>query len=178
MAKILLIEPYKILQQAIALSLFPEHEVQVEETLSASGIGSVRDIDLLIVDAGALRELGQLNSEASRALESCPAPILWLEEDDASRPPKREKLALVKKPIEKQALESALAELLSPPESSRRRSVARAAPEPKAEKAKDDRKKSSARAPGQTAFQFIDLVDVVEEEPPATRGRKSPKKSK
>ncbi len=153
MGKILLIEPSKILRQAIALSLFPEHEVQVEEGISASGVGSLKDYDLLIVDGAALRESDQLTPEITRAIQGCKIPTLWLEEDESSRPPKREKLLIVKKPIEKEPFQSALAGLLSP------QSVSR-------------------KAPQQEKFEFIDLVDVVEEPTLTRQGRKAPRKPK
>ena len=33
MSKILVVEPYQILQRAIAVSFFPEHEVQITDQL-------------------------------------------------------------------------------------------------------------------------------------------------
>ena len=85
MGKIVLVEPHKVLQQAIALSLFPEHEVQVEETVSASGIAALQGIDLLIVDAAALRDSDRLSPEIARAIQSSPIPTVWIDEDEAAR---------------------------------------------------------------------------------------------
>lgn len=178
MGKILLIEPHKILQQAISLSLFPEHEVQVEEGIGVSGIGSLKDYDLLIVDGAALWESDQLTPEVTRAIQGCKTPTLWLEEDEFSHPPKREKLVIVKKPIEREAFQSALAGLLSPPSSSGKRISSFVAAGPKTDRPKGGPKKRRAETPRQATFQFIDLVDVVEEEPPPRQGRKAPRKSK
>ncbi|MFQ5904289.1 MAG: hypothetical protein ACE5JO_11420 [Candidatus Binatia bacterium] len=178
MGKILLIEPSKILRQAIALSLFPEHEVQVEESISASGVGSLKDYDLLIVDGAALRESDQLAPEITRAIQGSKIPTLWLEGEEPSRPPKREKLFIVKKPIERETFQSTLAGLLSPQSVPKKGTVSLAAVGAEASRPKRAAKKSRAEAPQQTKFQFIDLVDVVEEQPPPKQGRRSPRKPK
>lgn len=177
MGKILLVEPQKILQQAISLSLFPEHEVRVEDGI-ASSVGSFKDYDLLIVDGAALRERNQLTPEAIRAVQGCKTPTLWLEEDPASQAPKREKFVVVKKPVEREALQSALAGLLSPgaPPRERRSSVAAAPSRESVPKAAP--KKKGGEAFEQSAFQFIDLVDVVEEQTPPKQGKKGRRKSK
>ena len=104
MGKILLIEPQKILQQAISLFLFPEHEVRVENEAGAA-VSSFKDYDLVIIDGAALREHNRLTAEVLRAVQGCKTPTLWLEEEASSQAPKRDKLAVVKKPLEKGALE-------------------------------------------------------------------------
>lgn len=171
MGKILLVEPQKILQQAISLSLFPEHDVKIESEI-ASAAGSFKNYDILIVDAAALRERNQLTPDVIRSIQGCKTPTLWLEEDAASQTPKREKFVVVKKPIEKEMFESALADLVSPGLSRERSSSV--APRP----SKGAPKKKPAEASEQSSFQFIDLVDVVEEQPPPKQGKKAPRKSK
>ena len=116
MAKILLIEPYKILRQAITLALSPEHDVQAEGDTAKIGVGSIKDCDLLIVDGGALKESNQLTSEVNRVIQGSKVPTIWLEEADSTEPPKlakREKLLILKKPIEESSFQSALESLLS-----------------------------------------------------------------
>ncbi len=178
MGKIVLVEPHKVLQQAIALSLFPEHEVQVEETVSASGIAALQGIDLLIVDAAALRDSDRLSPEIARAIQSSPIPTVWIDEDEAARAPKRDKLAVVIKPIESAGFQSVLASLLSPSSPRKERKKAPVSGEQKAERDRGAGKKGRVEAGEQSAFQFIDLVDVVEEEPPPPEKRKSPRKPK
>jgi len=147
------------LQQAIALSLFPEHDVQVAETADASAIGALKDdIDLVIVDAAALRASDKLSPEMTRALEASPVPIVWIDESDSSHP-KRDKLAVVLKPIESGALQTALADLLAPAS------------------ARKERKASPRKSKAGSEPELIDLVEVVEEEPPSEI-RESPEKSK
>lgn len=177
MGKILLIEPQKILRQAIGLALFPDHEVKVEEDI-ARDIGSSKDYDLLIVDGAALRESNRLTPEAIRVIQSCKTPTLWLEEDPASHTIKRDKLVVLKKPIERETFQSALNGLLPSPAQSRERSGSLVAAAGKGSAAKAAARKKPGEASDQSAFQFIDLVDVVEEEPPSKQRKKSPRKSK
>ena len=86
MAKILIIEPHKLLQQAIALALFPEHEARMEAAPNAAAIGNLEAVDLIVLDAGALRDRNQLTPDVLRAVESAAAPILWLDDDAAEGP--------------------------------------------------------------------------------------------
>ena len=178
MGKIVLIEPHRVLQQAMALSLSAEHEVEVEDAVSAAGIGSLKGIDLLIVDASALRERNQLSPEVARAIQSCPVPTLWLEENESSRPPKRDKLAVVMKPIESEAFHSALAGLLSLSAPARERGKVSVSGRQKAEAGKEVKKGQRGEAARQEAFQFIDLVDVVNERRKSKRQGKARRKSK
>jgi hypothetical protein len=78
MSKILVVEPYKILQRAIAVSFFPEHQVEVTEQVPEVSALEQRAYDVAIVDAAALREknaAGDLN----RCLQDWSIPIIWLE---------------------------------------------------------------------------------------------------
>ncbi|MEK7334671.1 MAG: hypothetical protein AAB222_05040 [Candidatus Binatota bacterium] len=69
MGKVFLIEPLKVLRQAITLSLFPEHDVMGVGDIGASEVAGFKDYDLLIVDAAALRERDQLTPEIVRAIQ-------------------------------------------------------------------------------------------------------------
>jgi hypothetical protein len=154
MSRVLLIEPHRVLQQALALSLFPEHEVRVEESIDAGMIGGLKEVDLLIVDAAALRTAGKLTAELRRALEAAKTPTLWID-DDAARP-KRANLAVLAPPIASGYLQTAVADLLSG----------------KSEKPK--KAAAAAKADGdetahESGAQLIDLVEVVEEAPVKTK---------
>jgi hypothetical protein len=146
MSRIFLIEPHRVLQQAIALSLFPEHDVQVAEAAEAAAIGALNDdIDLVIVDAASLREGDKLSPEVNRAFEASPVPIIWIDDGDSPHP-KRDKLAVVLKPIESGALQTALADLLAPAS------------------ARKERKASPRKGKAGSEPELIDLTEVVEEE--------------
>ena len=178
MGKIVLIEPHRVLQQAMALPLSAEHEVQIEDAISAAGIGALKGIDLLIVDASALRERNQLSPEVTRAIQGCPIPTLWLEENESSRPPRRDKLAVVMKPIESEAFYSALDGLLSLSTPARERGKVAVSGRQKVEAGKGAKKGKHSEAVQQEAFPFIDLVDVVHERPKSRKQGKARRKSK
>src|SRR5258706_13288930 len=114
MGKVVLIEPHKVLQQALALSLFPAHEVRVEQTLAAPALSELGEVDLLIVDAAALAEKNQLPPELVRAIGGSAVPTLWIDEPDSARAPGREKLVVAGKPNQGPAWQAAGAAALAP----------------------------------------------------------------
>ncbi|SRR5713226_1519999 len=178
MSKILLIEPHKLLRQAITLSLFPEHEVEVRENPKGLPMESLANYDLVVVDAAALRASGQLSPDLSRAIQGSRARVVWLEEDGETQGVKRENVVVVKKPIERESFHAALNRFLSP-QSSRavEKSGPSAAAKTKTDTPKKAAKKSRDEGPQQATLQFIDLVDVVEESS-AKKERKGSKKPK
>ncbi len=166
MGTILLIEPHRVLQQAIALSLFPGHDVRVEDGAGASTAAVLDGMDLVIVDAAALRASGRLSPELARAIQGSSLPTLWIDENESADPPKRDKLVVVMKPIENAAFQSALADLLS---GSR--------PQQERKKAAPGEQKTQAAKGEKAKPEPIDLVEIVEEESSAEKSE-TPKKSK
>jgi len=57
MSKILVFAPQRMIQQAIVLSLFSDHDVQLCVGLGENSSPAVNDFDLAIVDATALRNV-------------------------------------------------------------------------------------------------------------------------
>lgn len=161
MSKVLLLEPQKILQQAITLALFPEHEVEVRESVDRTGLNSLEDYELIIVDGAALREVGALSSEVTAALQNCNIPTLWIEEEESAEIPKRDKLLVLKKPIERDILHRNLASLLG-----------------SMRPAKAESKAKAARSNEQESFEFIELVDVVDDQTSQRREQQGSKRSK
>ncbi|HEX6174602.1 MAG TPA: hypothetical protein VF089_11355 [Candidatus Binatia bacterium] len=107
MSKILVVEPYKILQRAIALSFFPEHQVEVTEEIPDMSAIEQRSYDVAIIDAGALREkitAGDLN----RRLQGWQIPMIWLEDSTSPVAPVRDNLMVLRKPIARNDLLAAL----------------------------------------------------------------------
>ncbi len=181
MAKILLIEPYKILRQAIALALFPEHDVQAEGDIAKVGVGSIKDCDLLIVDGEALKESNQLTSEVNRVIQGSKIPTIWLEGAESTQPPKlakREKLLVINKPIEGPAFQSAVASLLSSDSSPKVRSASQSSLSDQAKQPEMTAKKGREETTRKESLGFIDLIDVVEELPQSKQGKKAPGKRK
>jgi hypothetical protein len=166
MGKILLIEPHRVLQQAIALSLFPGHDVRVEDGAGWAIAAAFDGMDLVIVDAAALRAGSRLSPELARAIQGSSIPTLWIDENEFADPPKRDKLAVVMKPIENAAFQSAVADLLSgsPPRQEQKKAVP---VEEKTQAAKGEKAKPEP----------IELVEIVEEESSAEKSETA-KKSK
>lgn len=176
MAKILLIEPYKVLQQAISLFLFPDHEVQVQTDEVSKD--SLADRELVIVDAAALREAGRLSPQLLSALEGARAKVFWLEEAGGSSPVKAEHWVVLKKPLQRETFQSALTRAFSPVGNQRED---KGASEPSRRKdhtgGKPTEKKESGDS-GQTSLEFIELTEVVEQQPSAKKEKRAPGKSK
>ncbi len=151
MSKVLLIEPHRVMQQALALSLFPEHDVRIADSADAGAISSFNDVDLLIIDAAALRTAGKLTTELKRAVEAAKTPTLWIDDDDAR--PKRAKIAALAPAITSASLQTAVADLLS---GDLKKTKKNSQPEIAAavETAEED------------AAEPIDLVEIVDDEAP------------
>ncbi|MBI2360798.1 MAG: hypothetical protein HYV04_18155 [Deltaproteobacteria bacterium] len=176
MGKILLVEPLRILQQAVGLTLYPDHEVHVQENIGAADAPAWTDYELVILDGTALRDLGRLTPELIRAVQAVNTPILWLGEDENHELPRRANLVVIKKPLEREAFHSAVADLLSPGGAKREGNSA-VASTPDAGSHRSLAKKA-AEGPAQESFGFIDLVDVVEPEGSGGQKKKSSGKPK
>jgi hypothetical protein len=170
MSKILVVEPYKILQRAIAGSFFPEHEVQIINHLPEMNAFEL-DYDIVVVDAGALRErniVGDLNHR----VQGWRVPTIWLDETISTVVPTRDNLVVLHKPILKNDLLAAFAQCQ---EKTSTMSLAKGSTEP-GEKVHD---KSSDLEPHRNEVKgaVIELIDVVEEGTVSARaGRPSRKK--
>ena len=152
MSKILVVQPHKILQHAIALSVFPQHQTRM--TTSIPGSSELKEVDAVIIDAASLREIHGLSTQAIHSLQGCNIPIVWIDSVD-SRPPANANIIVVSTPITKQSLQSALAQCLG-------------------ELPRRARKSTRTRNPEGLHFrnavisehrEVIDLVEVVEEAP-------------
>jgi hypothetical protein len=164
MSKILIVEPYKILQRAIALSFFPEHRVEVTEQVPEMSVLEQRSYDVAIIDAGALREKNTA-SDLNRCLHEWWIPIIWLEENLSTAAPVRDNLVVLPKPIARNDLLAALA-----------RCQARGSTNPLSgagEKLRTETISADTEvtADSEHRAQIIDLVDVIEEE--ATAGKRN-----
>jgi hypothetical protein len=165
MGKIFLVEPARIVRQAVSLFLSAANEVRAEERIPDLESQSLEGCDLLIVDRAELRDRGEWTSDSERVVRDAGLPIIWLDEaaTGESFRNKREK-ALVK-PLEREAVLAAVAAFFSaggaelPAESSPPRTQPTETGEPKA---------AGTAAPAeQETVECIDLVDAVEEERPA-----------
>ena len=157
MSKILVVEPYRILQRAIVLSFFAEHQVEVAEQVPQMSVLEERSYDVAIIDAVALREKN-MAGDLNRRLRDWPIPIIWLEENISTAAPIRDKLVVLHKPIARNDLLAALA-----------RCQAKGSTIPLTDGGEKLRNETGSadteRKPAsEHRTQIIDLVDVVEEE--------------
>src|SRR5262245_55543579 len=165
MSKILVVQPHRMLQHAFSMAFFPEHQVQVTETIPDRE--AVKDADLIIVDAGALREQDSLRDRELLAVQSWKTPTIWV--DRASQAPAREKLVLFNQTITKEALHKAMAECLGS-------NVAVKPAGSSATFAAQNHGREQGTQVAQGDETVIELVDVVEEGPTRTRSRTRQKK--
>lgn len=166
MSRVLIVESERVLQQALSLALISEHEVTILNALPENGADGLKEFDLIIIDATALRAAGSVTPQTTQAIESSDVPTLWLEEFDSPQAPQRAKLTVLKKPIEKEAFDSAITGLLTVRKSSKQ--------EPERARVRKEKEKG---IPEQESFQFIDLVDIVEEGSQSEQHGKDPRKS-
>jgi hypothetical protein len=164
MSNVLVIEPRKILQHAIAIALFPDHEARIVEALPQAA--SAPDCDAVIVDAVALKEMNALSPQLASAMGEWNMPLVWID-GDAPEPPKSVNLVVVKRPV-RDELRAALATCLG------RQLMLRASAKPVAQQGPASSSKlilpRSARPAA--APQLIELVDVVEEAPARNKDKK------
>jgi len=161
MSKILIIEPYKLLQYAFVGALCGEHELSINDKVSAPAIGA----DLALIDGAALREWKLLSVTDVREIEGWKMPVIWLDHDDQEAAPAPLRATRATLPLDKEALKQALLAVRSVGDAPNR--PASAAP---ADNDKPPHTKRGARPPktggskGESPHNVIELVDVVEED--------------
>ncbi len=163
MGKILLIGPNRILNQAVSLYLYPQHDVQVRSDLEELDAKDFQGYNLLIVDPPATADAKSATA-VTRFIQKFKTPTLWLEVKGCVPCPKREQILGVKMPIEREAFQKTLEQLLSndKQDGKERLSQGGGGCGQKATNNKGAGSRESKSPPENT--RFIDLVDIVEEE--------------
>jgi hypothetical protein len=149
-----------MLQQALVVALFTEHEVQVFDKIPAAEV--LATAELLIIDAAALRSGDAWSAREVREVQSCRVPIVWI---DAETPPDTAaftNLVRLAPPLKRDVLRAAAAECLRL--TGARSSAASKPARTGAGKTKAIEPKSQSAAP-ENVREFIELVDVFEETP-------------
>ena len=108
MSKILVVQPHRILRHALAVALAPDHRVEAVEIIPEAG--DPKTADMVIIDAGALRERGALTARELRLMEPWQVPTLWID-PDAMLPNK--KFKNLTWPLSREELKKAVAECLT-----------------------------------------------------------------
>ncbi len=112
MSRILVVQPHKMLQQALVIALFPEHEVEVFDKIPAAE--SLAAADVLIIDAVALRGGDALSTREVRAVQSCRVPVVWIDTDAPPDTAAFTKLVRLSPPLKRDELRGAAAECRPP----------------------------------------------------------------
>ena len=172
MAQILLVEPYRILQQAIAVSLGRDHQVHVRESLREGELDALKDYDALILDASSLEAKGLLSAELLGDLERCKKPLLWLEDEQSLAAPRIANFTVLKKPLQERELRGAVESLLAAQhQDPDHREAGATSTAHKTSRRGEQKEKKAARADSQQpTLDFIDLVEVVGEPVAENRG--------
>lgn len=158
-------EPRNLLRQAICLALFRDHEVQVASALSDSHAAGALECDLVIIDVAALRETSHSGGQLVPTVEGWKIPTIWIEDSGAGLAPARDKLVVLNRPIQKEALQAVVAKCLGM--SSTKQNGA-----PNAALKERTTTRDATTAAASQGPQIIELVDVVAE-PPERRKSKS-----
>jgi hypothetical protein len=175
MSKILVVEPHKILQRAIALSFFPDHEVQITDNFPDVSVVEQRSYDIVVIDAGALRETNPV-SELNRRVHDWQIPTIWLDETISTAAPARDSLVVLRKPLVKNDLIAALAQCQR-----KASTMPLARTTDKCEKVGGEEVSSNAELKADSErkkARIIELVDVVEEGVARRRDRRLERKKK
>ena len=157
MSRILLVEPRHILRQAMSVALFAEHDLQLAASVSAINESAAQEFDLIIIDSAALRQAGKASDALLQELQ---VPMIWIDDTNAGQALPQGKTVVLKSPIEKDALQSAIARCLDGSPANRNPTAARLAKGRTT--TKETRTAADARA---SKPQIIELVDVVAEPP-------------
>jgi hypothetical protein len=157
MSRILVVEPYRLLQFAFAVALCPDHELLIVKTIPET----VEGVDLALVDAPALRDRDLLSRADFELIRNWRLPVVWLETDGAESP-KVGRLKRVKLPLDRETLKQALIALQTSSEmpatwDSPMQADGRAVKKPRPKQAKAE------GVVGEPNRKVVELVDVVEE---------------
>jgi hypothetical protein len=161
MSRILIVEPYKLLQYAFAAALCPEHELLIVKTIPET----VEGIDLVIVDALALRERDLLAGSDLEAIRNWRVPIVWHGADD-SEVPRVDRLKQGKLPLDKATLKQALISLQASPETAARsdatmRGDGRGIKKPRLKQTKAE---GFSREPNRNVVELVDVVKANDDD--------------
>jgi hypothetical protein len=173
MSKILVIQPHRMLQHGFSVALFPEHQVQVVERIpDAAGL---KHVDLVIVDAVALRQRDSLAQHELSEVQNWKTPTIWIDKDADAEVPPREKLVLLQAPFGKDQLVRVMAECLGTPGAAKQAANPTEGGSAGRASTTGTAKAQETTAANNAEENFIELVEVVEEGT-APEGSKGPQK--
>jgi hypothetical protein len=108
-------------------------------------------------------EKDSLSAAAVRAIRAWKGPTLWIESERGPVAPRRDKLISLRRPVQRDALQKALADCVAVTAGARPLGAAATAKPPAKESKKP--KAQNADSPAAPGSRIIELVEVVEEMP-------------
>ena len=87
MSQVLVIEPDIMLRHALAVALFPDHQVRVRRRDAERR--RLKDVDAMIVDAAMLRERERLSAQSFTPLQSWQSADVWIDDLEPGSAPDR-----------------------------------------------------------------------------------------
>lgn len=151
-----------MLQHALVAALASEHEVQLSAALDKESKAS--GFDILIVDVGALQEVGGLDKPALASLHNSKMPTVLI---DGAQPvpfPEHAGLVRVAAPIGRDDLKAALRRCLGGEEKRTEAKVTEARPKRAPRVATPKKQKLDETPAAALDEQVIELTEVVEED--------------
>jgi hypothetical protein len=145
-----------MLQHAFSVALFPEHQVEVMEMIPDAA--AVKNVDLVIVDAAALRERDSLATRELGDVQNWKTPTIWIDRAAVAQAPTSDKLMVIDQPIGKDALQKALAECLGTVNAAKQSVNAKSSRAESPSSTKEENNETT-----DVEGQVIDLVEIVEE---------------
>ena len=163
MSRIFVVQPYRMLQQAVIVALFPEHQVRVSDHIPESEPSS--DADLAIIDVGALRDRSGLSAGDMRAVQSWQLPIVWIGSGGSGEGTAVKNSLQLTAPLKRDELRAAVTEALRSTKGER----AGAAPARKRAHVASSNKRTVEQKPdgivADNEREVIELVEVIEDAP-------------
>jgi hypothetical protein len=160
MSKVLVIEPHRMLQQALAIALVPEFQLQFETTIPDDV--RISDFDVVIVDAAALEEVAVGAAATVPAVPDWQVPTVRISKELTSQATKRPGVIRITAPISKDSLRLALAQCLAGDSGNSMPSVPAAKKAKATEPVKQQKPKSVDARAAEEQPGVIELVDVIE----------------
>jgi len=156
MSRILIVEPYRSLQYAFAAALCPYHELLIVKAIPET----VEAIDLVIVDAAALRERGSLTESHFESIRDWRVPVLW-RDAGGLEVPRVDRLKRLTWPLDRETLNQTLVALHPSLDNAARSqaTVQGERREPKKPRVKAVKASGGSDEPNRN---IVELVDVVE----------------
>jgi len=161
MSRILVVQPSKMLQQALAFALASEHQIRVADKIPEAD--ATPEADLAIVDAAALAEREPAALRKFDVIRRWQIPVVWLGSELSALDEAAGKFVRLTPPLDRESLKRALADILGAPTHGARRE-----PEPApAADLKQTKPRAMDKGPGagENNKEVIDLLEVFEEQP-------------